>query len=283
MKTVKEVSELTGVSARALHWYDRIGLLKPTAHSGAGYRLYDDEALETLRQILYFREFGLPLGEIKAILESPDYDRRTALKQQKRLLELKKMRLERMISGLEGILGGDDQLDFTVFDQSEIEGILQNLVSHLDEEQRGRVKARYGSLEAYREMGRKNFDLPENRRFLQKMMEWYGSKERVLERMYEAQDLKRLMESAGRILDMYEKLNVLRLQSCAVASGPVRQAMGELEAVLLENSGMENVRPLLLEMADGLLQGGEPVRKMDERYGAGWSEFFVQAVIGHCK
>lgn len=283
MKTVKEVSELTGVSARALHWYDRIGLLKPTAHSGAGYRLYDDEALETLRQILYFREFGLPLGEIKAILESPDYDRRTALKQQKRLLELKKMRLERMISGLEGILGGDDQLDFTVFDQSEIEGILQNLVSHLDEEQRGRVKARYGSLEAYREMGRKNFDLPENRRFLQKMMEWYGSKERVLERMYEAPDPERMMESAGRILDMYEKLNVLRLQSCAAASGPVRQAMGELEAVLLENSGMENVRPLLLEMADGLLQGGEPVRKMDERYGAGWSEFFVQAVIGHCK
>ncbi len=283
MKTVKEVSELTGVSARALHWYDRIGLLKPTAHSGAGYRLYDDEALETLRQILYFREFGLPLGEIKAILESPDYDRRTALKQQKRLLELKKMRLERMISGLEGILGGDDQLDFTVFDQSEIEGILQNLVSHLDEEQRGRVKARYGSLEAYREMGRKNFDLPENRRFLQKMMEWYGSKERVLERMYETPDPERMMESAGRILDMYEKLNVLRLQSCAAASGPVRQAMGELEAVLLENSGMENVRPLLLEMADGLLQGGEPVRKMDERYGAGWSEFFVQAVIGHCK
>ncbi|MBS6954490.1 MAG: MerR family transcriptional regulator [Enterocloster asparagiformis] len=283
MKTVKEVSELTGVSARALHWYDRIGLLKPTAHSGAGYRLYDDEALETLRQILYFREFGLPLGEIKAILESPDYDRRTALKQQKRLLELKKMRLERMISGLEGILGGDDQLDFTVFDQSEIEGILQNLVSHLDEEQRGRVKARYGSLEAYREMGRKNFDLPENRRFLQKMMEWYGSKERVLERMYETPDPERMMESAGRILDMYEKLNVLRLQSCAAASGPVRQAMGELEAVLLENSGMENVRPLLLEMADGLLQGGEPVRKMDERYGVGWSEFFVQAVIGHCK
>ena len=72
MKTVKEVSELTGVSPRALHWYDRIGLLKPTAHSEAGYRLYDDEALEKLRQILYFREFGMPLGEIRAVLESPN-------------------------------------------------------------------------------------------------------------------------------------------------------------------------------------------------------------------
>ena len=60
MKTVKEVSELTGVSARALHWYDRIGLLKPTAHSGAGYRLYDDEALETLRQIVYLGNSACP-------------------------------------------------------------------------------------------------------------------------------------------------------------------------------------------------------------------------------
>ena len=98
MKTVKEVSELTGVSPRALHWYDRIGLLKPTAHSEAGYRLYDDEALEKLRQILYFREFGMPLGEIRAVLESPEYDRKAALRQQKRLLELKKMRLERLIT-----------------------------------------------------------------------------------------------------------------------------------------------------------------------------------------
>lgn len=115
MKTVKEVSELTGVSPRALHWYDRIGLLKPTAHSEAGYRLYDDGALEKLRQILYFREFGMPLGEIRAVLESPEYDRKAALRQQKRLLELKKMRLERQ-AGFHSIRSVGDRGHFTEYD-----------------------------------------------------------------------------------------------------------------------------------------------------------------------
>ncbi len=61
MKTVKEVSELTGISVRTLHWYDEIGLFNPTVTSAAGYRLYDDKALETLQQILFFREFDMPL------------------------------------------------------------------------------------------------------------------------------------------------------------------------------------------------------------------------------
>lgn len=68
MKTVKEVSVLTGISVRTLHWYDEIGLLKPSAVSDAGYRLYDDKALERLQQILFFREFDLPLREIKSVL-----------------------------------------------------------------------------------------------------------------------------------------------------------------------------------------------------------------------
>ena len=64
MRTVKDVSELTGISVRTLHYYDEIGLLKPTSCSEAGYRLYDDKALETLQQILFFREFDMPLKEI---------------------------------------------------------------------------------------------------------------------------------------------------------------------------------------------------------------------------
>ena len=71
MRTVKEISELTGISVRTLHYYDEIGLLKPTQKSDAGYRLYDDRALEILQQILFFREFDIPLKEIKAVLENP--------------------------------------------------------------------------------------------------------------------------------------------------------------------------------------------------------------------
>lgn len=71
MRTVKEISDLTGISVRTLHYYDEIGLLKPTEKSEAGYRLYDDKALETLQQILFFREFDIPLKEIKAVIENP--------------------------------------------------------------------------------------------------------------------------------------------------------------------------------------------------------------------
>lgn len=71
MRTVKEISDLTGISVRTLHYYDEIGLLKPTDKSEAGYRLYDDKALETLQQILFFREFDISLKEIKAVIENP--------------------------------------------------------------------------------------------------------------------------------------------------------------------------------------------------------------------
>ena len=97
MRTVKQVSELTGVSVRTLHHYDAIGLLKPAAVTKAGYRLYDDAALERLQQILLFRELQFPLKEIKMILESPCFDRDQALEQQITLLTLRKEQLEKLI------------------------------------------------------------------------------------------------------------------------------------------------------------------------------------------
>lgn len=72
MRTVKEISDIAGISVRTLHYYDEIGLLKPTEISEAGYRLYDDKALEILQQILFFREFDIPLKEIKAVIENPE-------------------------------------------------------------------------------------------------------------------------------------------------------------------------------------------------------------------
>ena len=74
MMTVKELSDRTGISVRTLHYYDEIGLFCPTDKSEAGYRLYDDKALETLRQILFFREFDIPLKEIKKIMDNPALD-----------------------------------------------------------------------------------------------------------------------------------------------------------------------------------------------------------------
>ena len=76
---VKEVADLVGISVRTLHHYDDIGLLHPDGTTESGYRLYSDGNLETLQQILLFRELGFSLQRIKEIIQSPSFDRKEAL------------------------------------------------------------------------------------------------------------------------------------------------------------------------------------------------------------
>ena len=92
MKTVKEVSELTGISIRTLRYYDEIDLLKPAKVTEAGYRLYDESSLKKLRQIMFFRELEVPLSEIKAIMKDSESDNRKILETQKMMLEMKRNR-----------------------------------------------------------------------------------------------------------------------------------------------------------------------------------------------
>lgn len=120
MKTVHEVSAITGVSVRALHHYDAIGLLRPTATTEAGYRLYDDEALARLQTILFFRELDFSLADIRAILDSSGYDAREALRRQQALLRLKRERLDRLIALAEQCEKGETDMDFGAFDRAEI-------------------------------------------------------------------------------------------------------------------------------------------------------------------
>ena len=98
MKTVKEVSKLTGVSVRTLHHYDAIGLLKPTRVTEAGYRLYDDAKLQRLQSILLFRTLRFSLKDIQRILDSPSFDPKDALGQQLAMLELQRQQLEETIA-----------------------------------------------------------------------------------------------------------------------------------------------------------------------------------------
>jgi len=122
MRTISEVSRLSGVSRRTLQYYDEIGLLKPTEVTEAGYRLYDDEALAQLQQILLYRELQFPLKEISRILHSSDYDRNRALEQQIRLLTLKKEHLENLILWARGICGtGVKHMDFSAFDTRKMD------------------------------------------------------------------------------------------------------------------------------------------------------------------
>lgn len=122
MMTVSEVSRLTGVSIRTLQYYDKIGLLHPSGHTEAGYRLYDDTALTALQQILLFRELEFPLKDIRQIMSQPGFDRQKALVQQIELLMLKKQRLENLIDLARRMQQtGGKPMDFTAFDTTKLE------------------------------------------------------------------------------------------------------------------------------------------------------------------
>ena len=122
MMTVNEVSKLTGVSISTLQYYDTIGLLPPTEYTEAGYRLYDDTAMERLQQILLFRELEFPLKEIRRIIDSPDFNRNKALEQQMKLLTMKKEHLEGLISFARKIKEtGVNKMDFQVFNTTKMD------------------------------------------------------------------------------------------------------------------------------------------------------------------
>lgn len=121
MKTVKEVSRLTGVSIRTLHYYDSIGLLRPTQVTESGYRLYDETALERLQYILLFRELRFSLKEINGIMSCPSFDRNQALDQQIKLLQLQKEHIENLIDLARGIqMIGVQALDFSAFTRKKL-------------------------------------------------------------------------------------------------------------------------------------------------------------------
>lgn len=165
MMTVNEVSKRTGVSIRTLQYYDKIGLLKPTGHTQSGYRLYDDTALETLQQILLFKELEFPLKEIKQILSRPDFDKKAALEQQITLLTMKKEHLENLIAFARGIqLIGVRTMDFSVFDTKK-----------MDEYAR-QAKEKWGNTAEYKEFEQKsqNRSREEEQAIVEKFMQVFA-------------------------------------------------------------------------------------------------------------
>lgn len=128
LHTVKRVAQLAGVSIRTLHYYDEIGLLSPVATSEAGYRLYAQPDLERLQQILFFRELGLSLKEIRRTIDSPGFDRRRAMLEHRGFLATKRKRLDRLIrlvdetiAAMDGGTEVDEESMFAPFDEKQIE------------------------------------------------------------------------------------------------------------------------------------------------------------------
>lgn len=147
MKTVKETAKLAHISVRTLHHYDAIGLLKPTLVTEAGYRLYDEEAMERLYLILLYREIGFSLEEIRGLLDAPDYDRNRTLEKQVELLKAKAAHLQNRIQFANGIkMIGVRNLKFDNWDPKKID------------EYQAQAETLYGKTEAWQEYSQKARD-----------------------------------------------------------------------------------------------------------------------------
>ncbi len=144
---VNEVAKLTGVTVRTLHYYDEIGLLHPGNESESGYRLYDENNLEVLQQILFFRELDFPLNEIKEIINNPYFNKSEALHKHRELLMKKRKRLDRLIKLTDQIMEGENKMSFKEFDMKEIE--------ETKEKYGKEAKERWGKTDAYAESERR--------------------------------------------------------------------------------------------------------------------------------
>ena len=279
MKSISQVARLTGVSVRTLQYYDEIGLLKPSKLTPSGYRLYDDEALQTLQQILFFKELGFQLKEIDEILKDPDFDRIAAFKKQKELFLLKRSRIDRLIHLLERLEKGEPCMSFKEFDLSDYINVLEDFKSSQTET----VIEHWGSVE--------NFDM-----FIQKIkddedhvaqlaIQQFGSIEKYTEAM------KHNLEHFSEIMDdwyaqvpeeMRTEDKFLKLASHRgedVSSDPVQDLVKEIitntrgnaPSVLVGNEG-SYCRMIIDCYSNDYLR-----RVFDTKHGEGCCDYIVRA------
>lgn len=164
---IKEFAQQIGVSVRTLHYYDEIGLLKPSeVDAQNGYRFYDERSLERMQEILFYRELDFSLKTIAQILSSPDYDKQQALTRQRKLLLAKKERLERLIDALDSMEKG--------------EGFMKpnNEYEDLKNKYAEEVRQRWGSTDAYKESQQRNTDFSQAASLLGAVFEEFAELDR---------------------------------------------------------------------------------------------------------
>ncbi len=275
MKTVKEISKITGISVRTLHYYDEIGLLRPTEKSPAGYRLYDDKALETLQQILFFREFDLPLKQIKAVLDAPSLDADQTLRMQRRMLEEKRARLDRLIASIDDILKGENKMDFSVFSRPELEAMCQASIDHMPDFVREHIIQEFGSLDQWRAHYIQRTSQEDMQRGYQKMVEWYGDKSKSFQAMIDPPSAEVGRAYERRLEAIMEKLLAKRDED--VNSFPVKALIGEYGFVTRQFLQVKQEDGVMLSIAASYR---DPKAKalFEAKFGPGTADFFIRAV-----
>ena len=185
--TIKKLADIAGVSVRTLHYYDEIGLLKPQYRHRNSYRYYGEEEVLLLQQIMFFRELGFNLNEIKNFISSPDFDMTEALKQHKNLLVRKEERLRQLINTVERTIGKMGRQT-----EMNIQGFYQGFSDEKIEEYREEVRRRWGS-KVLEESEKKVIDLGKER-FIALQAEGGKIFKAIMEGMSEGYDSKHVQD-----------------------------------------------------------------------------------------
>ncbi len=267
---------MTGISVRTLHYYDEIGLLKPSSVSEAGYRLYDDKALEDLQQILFFREFDMPLKNIKSIMGDPSFDRNQVLRSQRNMLALKKERLERLIASIDNILGGNNDMDFGIFTQDEIDSIFQVQMEHMPEVQRKAMIEKFGSEEGFHRHFAEEMGSVQAQQNLKKVMEWYGGKEGMMESATNPIGMEALQAYQKRLDSVVKKM--AGKKGMSATSFEVKELIGEYGYVMKQMLRLKDESELMRETAEQYRVNAQMKEIFDQQYGEGMADFFADAV-----
>ena len=279
MRTISQVAELAGISIRTLQYYDEIGLLKPSELTQSGYRLYNDEALQKLQQILFFKELGFKLKDIREILEKPDFDRIAAFKKQKELLLLKRNRTDRLIQLLSRLEKGEQCMSFKEFDLSDYISALENFKSNQTEE----IIKYWGSIENYDLFIQKIKDDEAN---LAKLaIKLFGSVEKYTEAMkYNLEHFSEIMEKqlSEEAKETAKQSDILYGQLTSdlsedVSSPRIQSVVHELLQFIQKNSTSISLGKPYINVLIDTYSNDYIKRVTDSKYEKGSSDYIVKA------
>lgn len=263
MKTVKEISELTGISIRALRYYDEIGLLVPTDRTDAGYRLYDDEALEKLRAILFLKELDIPLDTIKEVVNEKNCDYGAVLKNYRKNIVQKISRLQGLLGVVDGMELQKAPINFKAFHVEDAEKVTETIVSSQDMDD--------SAISEISELVKNN--MVDGKVGIE-LLQIYGSRENYL----------RAVEKSEQHPEVTEKLQeeLKNIYFSFRDSTGENIAMLELVKRLEDNTKKmyrtANARYILLKIAEGYLANDKTAQVLDNLYGVGVTETIGKAI-----
>lgn len=264
---------MTGISIRTLRYYDEIGLLKPTKVTAAGYRLYNENLLKQLREIMFYREFEIPLSEIKMIMEQREKNNRKILETQKKILEMKRNHLNSIIELISDVLENEERMSFEGFSYDDIQKMIYYSLEIMSEKDKKIISEKYGNMETFLEDALESF---KDEKACENLIEIYGSKEKVVETSLKATgDRGELIKNKDAIDKTYKKF------ACAMKNTDdvmAMEAVKELGENYKNFFKMDNAKTLLLKVAKDYLNHSRLEEGTDRQYGKGITKYIGETI-----